>query len=159
MMRVMTLAGIAALTAACTTAQQAEAPAKSVIVPPALQEQYDTLRFAPAVRTGDMLYLSGIVVTLAEDESFTDIAPAVHRAFDEIDMILAEAGADWSHVVDVTSYLTDLDTHLGPMWAVKAERVPAPYPAWTAIGVSRLYGGDRAIIEIKVTARFPDADE
>lgn len=129
---------------------------RTAIVPEAMKENYESFQFAPAMRAGDMLYLSGVVVTLAEGESPDDITPAVTRAFDEIELVLAEAGASWNDVVDVTSYLTDLDRDLGPMWAVKGERVPAPYPAWTAIGVSRLFGGDAAIIEIKVTAYLPE---
>ncbi len=131
---------------------------KQVIIPETLKDSYENFRFAPAVRAGDMLYLSGVVVRLKDDETEADIKPAVTRAFEEIEMVLKAAGADWSDVVDVTSYLTDLDKHVGPMWAIKQERVPAPYPAWTAIGVSRLFGGEKAIIEIKVTAYLPEAE-
>ncbi|WP_108812548.1 Rid family hydrolase [Sphingorhabdus sp. Alg231-15] len=131
---------------------------KQVIIPESLKESYENFRFAPAVRAGDMVYLSGVVARLKDDETDADIRPAVIRAFEEIEMILKASGGDWSDVVDVTSYLTDLDKYVGPMWAVKEERVPAPYPAWTAIGVSQLFGGEKAIIEIKVTAYLPTAD-
>ncbi len=128
---------------------------KQVIVPETLKGNYDSFKFAPAMRAGDMLYLSGVVVTLKDGETVENIAPAVERAFDEIELILAEAGASWKDVVDVTSYAVDLDRDMGPMWAVKEHRVPAPYPAWTAIGTTRLFGGDNALIEIKVTAYLP----
>lgn len=151
-MRIL-MAMILALIAAPAMAQ--EAGTKEVIVPEAWQETYDNFQYAPAVRAGDMLYLSGVVVRLKEGETDADISAAVNRAFDMIDGILAEAGADWSDVVDVTSYHTDFDAHFNQMWAVKMQRVAAPYPAWTAIGIDRLYGGDSAIIEIKVTAYLP----
>lgn len=128
---------------------------KQVIVPDALKETYENFQFAPAMRAGDMLYLSGVVVTLAEGETTENITPAVERAFDQIEMTLAEAGASWKDVVDVTSYAVDLDRDMMPMWAVKEKRVPSPYPAWTAIGTTRLFGGDNALIEIKVTAYLP----
>lgn len=131
---------------------------KQVIIPESLKDSYDNFRFAPAVRAGDMVYLSGVVARLKDDETDADIKPAVIRAFEEIEMILKASGGDWSDVVDVTSYLTDLNKYVGPMWAVKQERVPAPYPAWTAIGVSQLFGGKKAIIEIKVTAYLPSAE-
>lgn len=143
----------AAFVLANTSAASAQ---KQVIIPETLKESYGNFRFAPAVRAGDMLYLSGVVARLKDDETDADIKPAVIRAFAEIEMILEAAGADWSDVVDVTSYLTDLDKYIGPMWAVKQERVPPPYPAWTAIGVSRLFGGEKAIIEIKMTAYLPE---
>ena len=128
---------------------------KQVIGPEAMKDNYENFKFAPAVRAGDMLYLSGVVVNLKEGETTANITPAVERAFDEIELVLKEAGASWADVVDVTSYVIDLDRDMGPMWAVKEKRVPAPYPAWTAIGTTRLFGGDQALIEIKVTAYLP----
>lgn len=128
---------------------------KQVVVPESMKDNYENFKFAPATRAGDMLYLSGVVVTLKDRETTADIAPAVGRAFDEIELVLKEAGASWADVVDVTSYAVDLDRDMGPMWAVKEKRVPAPYPSWTAIGTTRLFGGDNALIEIKVTAYLP----
>lgn len=128
---------------------------RSTIIPDALAQTYEDLQYAPATRAGDMLYLSGVLAIIQEGE--TDLVPAINRMFDEIEMILAEANASWSDVVDVTSYSTDLDTHLDPLWAIKAERVNAPYPSWTLIGTNRLYGGEAAIIETKVTAYLPDS--
>jgi enamine deaminase RidA (YjgF/YER057c/UK114 family) len=129
---------------------------KQVIVPESMTGNYENFQFAPAMRAGDMLYLSGVVVTLKDGETVENITPAVERAFDEIELVLKEAGASWDDVVDVTSYAVDLDRDMGPMWAVKTQRVPAPYPAWTAIGTTRLFGGDNALIEIKVTAYLPE---
>ena len=139
----------------CATATSTSAPAQ-VIVPEGFEQTYEQFQYAPAVRAGSMLYLSGVVATVADGEA--TVTPAIERAFDEIEAILKHAGAGWSDVVDVTSYMTDLDQHIGPMWAVKGQRVPAPHPAWTAIGVDRLYGGAAAIIEIKVTAYLPDGN-
>lgn len=156
-MKYLSLAVAALLLPACSTTINADATSKSLrqtIVPDALAQTYDELQYAPATRAGDMLYLSGVLAIVEDGE--TSIEPAIERSFDEIEMILAEAGADWSDVVDVTSYTTDLDAHLGPLWGIKAERVAAPYPSWTLIGVDRLYGGDGAIIETKVTAYLPN---
>jgi enamine deaminase RidA (YjgF/YER057c/UK114 family) len=150
------LLGMTMLSACATTinADRSPAPLRDTIVPASLSDTYDALQYAPATRAGDMLYLSGVVATVADGE--TSFEPAIERSFDEIEMILAEAGADWSDVVDVTSYTTDLDAHLGPLWGIKAERVGAPYPSWTLIGVDSLYGGEGAIIETKVTAYLPN---
>jgi enamine deaminase RidA (YjgF/YER057c/UK114 family) len=152
----LSLLGMALLSACAAniTTKTAPEPLRETIIPASLTETYDTLQYAPATRAGDMLYLSGVLAIMAEGE--TSIEPAIERSFDEIEMILAESGANWSDVVDVTSYTTDLDAHLGPLWGIKAERVGAPYPSWTLIGVDRLYGGDGAIIETKVTAYLPE---
>lgn len=125
------------------------------IVPAQLQSTYDSFQYAPAVKAGDFIYLSGVVASVGDDKSPEALKTSIEAAFDEIDMILEAADTDWDHVVDVTAYLTDLEAHLGPLWEVKGRRVSAPFPAWTAIGVDSLYGGDGAIIEIKVTAYHP----
>ena len=123
---------------------------RQTIIPEPLKETYEELQYAPATRAGNMLFLSGVVAIVQDGE--TDPTPAFVRMFDEIELILREAGASWADVVDVTTYSTDLDAHLDPLWAVKAERVGAPYPCWSLIGTPRLYGGDATIAETKVTA-------
>lgn len=138
---------------ACATTHETGI-AKQAVVPKSMAETYEQFQYAPAMRAGDFLFLSGVVAS-TQDADQGDFLPGIRRAFDEIELILAEADASWKDVVDVTSYMTDLDQQIGPLWQVKGERVPAPFPAWTAIGVQRLYGGDAAIIEIKVTAYKP----
>ncbi|MFK7888342.1 MAG: Rid family hydrolase [Gammaproteobacteria bacterium] len=151
--QVLTL--VAVVLSGCATSGTSDQTAskKRAIVPPSQAAQYREFQYAPAMQAGPMLYLSGVVATVEDGES--TLLPAIERAFDEIELILREAGADWSDVVDVTSYHTDLDNSIGPLWQIKGQRVPAPYPAWSAIGVDRLYGGEPAIIEIKVTAYRP----
>lgn len=115
----------------------------------AFQEKYG---YADAVIAGDMVYLSGVVVGLAPGE--TDPTAAYERAFRRIGAILARAGVSWADVVDITSFHTDVKAQLDPMAAVKNRYIKAPFPAWTAISVSRLLP-DTGITEIKVIARRP----
>lgn len=115
----------------------------------AFQERYG---YADAVIAGDMVYLSGVVAGLAPGE--TDMGPAYDRAFRQIGNILKRAGVGWDDVVDITSYHTDVKAQLEAMAAAKAKVIKAPFPAWTAIGVSRLLP-DNGITEIKVIARKP----
>ncbi len=149
------LAKLVMLTLALSACQQKTdmADSKHVIIPEAFTETYEQFQYAPAVRAGDMLYVSGIPVHVKEGEEITS---AITRAFDEIELVLTKAGADWSNVIDVTSYMTDMDSHLGPLWEVKGARIAEPYPAWSAIGVDHLYGGEATIIEIKLTAYLPN---
>lgn len=149
--RCISALGVVMFSVGCVSTADAQT---SVIVPEGFQATYRDFQYAPAVRAGAMLYLSGVVARVEDGEA--SMIPAIERTFDEIETILSHAGARWSDVVDVTSYMTDLDAQIGPLWQVKGQRVPEPYPAWTAIGVQRLYGGDAAIIEIKVTAYLGD---
>ncbi len=115
----------------------------------AFQEKYG---YADAVIAGDTVYLSGVVAGLAPGE--TDMTAAYERAFKRIGAILTRAGVGWADVVEITSYHTDVKAQLDPMAAVKNKYIKAPFPAWTAISVSRLLP-DTGITEIKVIARRP----
>ena len=65
---------------------------------------------------------------------------------------LIEARLSFEHVVEITSYHIGLRRHLKDFMKVKDELfIKAPYPAWTAIGISEL-AIKGAIIEISVTA-------
>jgi enamine deaminase RidA (YjgF/YER057c/UK114 family) len=110
----------------------------------------EAVGYATAVIAGDTIYLSGVVAGPAKGES--DLAPGYERAFQHIAATLARAGASWDDVVDITTFHTDLAAHIDGFAAVKNRHVKAPFPAWTAIGVSRLYE-PTAVVEIKVVAR------
>ena len=146
---------LALLLAATATPALAGARAEATVVmptdPQALKIWQDW-GFADAIVAGDTVYLSGVVVGLREGE--TDLAAAYTRAFDRIGVTLQRAGVSWDDVVDITSYHTDLTTQMPAIVAVKNRYVKAPFPAWTAIGVSRLIP-DRGLTEIKLVAKLP----
>ena len=124
---------------------------RQVIVPEAWKGAYESLHYAPAVRAGDMLVLSGVVAGLREGETEADQEAAFARAFEAIGAILEEAGADWDDVVEIITYHTDLPAQIATFGGVKDRYIKEPYPAWTAIDIDRLYP-DRGLVEIKVTA-------
>ena len=105
--------------------------------------------YADAVAAGGFVFLSGVVASLKPGE--TDLKPAYTRAFDDIAQSLSRLGCSWGDVVDMTSYHTDLTTQMPAMVAVKRRYVGAPYPAWTAVGVTRLIP-TAGITEIRATA-------
>lgn len=105
--------------------------------------------FSDAVILRDgTIYLSGVVVGPEADEAAFD------RAYRKISDILIRAGASWEDVVDITSYHTDIEKQIGPMSAVQKQYLAPPFPAWTAIQVSRLYLVEGKT-EIKVVAKRP----
>jgi len=126
--------------------------AKDVIMP----EDAENLAFqsavgyADAVIAGDKVYLSGVIVTSEPGES--DLKPAFTRAFDRIGRTLERAGVGWDDVVDLTSFHTDLQSSINEMVEVKNLYVKAPFPTWTAIGISALYEAD-GVVEIKIVAQ------
>ena len=120
---------------------------------PGLRAVQDKWGFSDAVIAGDTLYLSGVVAgTRPGEEGFE---PAYERVYAQIAATLKRAGASWDDVVDITSFHTDVEAQIEALAAVHKRHAKAPYPAWTAIGVSKLLGG--GITEIKITARRPAA--
>lgn len=145
----------AALSAAPAAAQQSD---RIGIVPEPMQAFYDGFHFSPAIRAGDMVYLSGVVAgrpdgdtpdQAAYEQSFT-------RAFDAITLVLGEASADWDDVVEMTTFHVEFgdETQRAAFIAVRDRYVVEPWPAWTAIGIDRLWTDD-GIVEIRVTAHAP----
>jgi enamine deaminase RidA (YjgF/YER057c/UK114 family) len=118
---------------------------------PAALKIWEDWGFSDAIVTGDTVYLSGVVAGVREGE--TDLRLAYTRAFERIGEILKNAGASWDDVVDITSFHTDLTTQMPAIIAVKKNYVKPPFPAWTAIQVSRLIPPN-GITEIKVVAKL-----
>lgn len=141
-----------ALAAGLCAAPLAAREADQVLMPenPEARAFQEAVGYADAVVAGDTIYLSGVVAAPAKGES--DLAPGYERAFRHIAATLARAGVGWDDVVDITTFHTDLAAHIEGFAAVKNRYVTAPFPAWTAIGVSRLYE-PTAVVEIKVVAR------
>ena len=155
---------LASLLATSATAQDT-APSEAApktnaerIIPEGWENTYNRFHYAPAVRAGDTLYLSGIVATLQGEENENnpeDLEAAFDRCFDALEKVLKEAGADFSHVVEMTTFHTELIHQLGPFTTSKDKYLKAPYPAWTAIDADRLYP-ERGLVEIKLIAYVGD---
>lgn len=71
-------------------------------------------------------------------------------AFDNMEAVLAEAGASMEDVVELTSFHVSMDDFQA-FRAVKSEYFPRPFPAWTAVGVSSL-AGPSLLIEVRAVA-------
>jgi enamine deaminase RidA (YjgF/YER057c/UK114 family) len=114
---------------------------------------YDAHRYSAAIRSGDLLFVSGQVGSRPDGSAEPDYPAQVRQAFANLEATLAAAGASLKDIVDVTSFHTDPETQITAFMAIKDEVFPeAPYPNWTAVGVSWLAGFD---FEIKVIARIP----
>jgi enamine deaminase RidA (YjgF/YER057c/UK114 family) len=107
--------------------------------------------FSDAILSGDTVYLSGVVAGVREGES--DLRLGYTRAFERIGEILKNAGASWDDVVEIMSFHTDLTTQMPAIVAVKNIYVKPPFPAWTAIQVSRLIPSN-GITEIRIVAKL-----
>jgi enamine deaminase RidA (YjgF/YER057c/UK114 family) len=129
---------------------------EDVVIPPGWDKLYERWRHAPAVRDGDLLRCAGFIGVDAVGKGTVSPDPETQfkRAFEIVGSVLAAAGLTFADVVEMTTYHVGLREHWDTFGKVKDTFVQAPYPAWTAVGVVELaYPG--ALVEIKVTARFP----
>ena len=126
---------------------------RDAIIPPGRQALYDKHRYSAAIRSGDLLFVSGQVGSREDGSPEPDYATQVRRAFERLDAVLRETGCSFDDVVDVTTFHTDPEAQFETLMAVRDMVIGAPpYPNWTAVGVTWLAGFD---FEIKVIARIP----
>lgn len=113
------------------------------------------LPLSPAIRHGDTIYVSGqgpldpdtgAILGETATEQTT-------RTLENVDRILAAAGATLEDVLKVTVYLTDMSNYEAVNRAYRAA-LPRPYPARTAVEVASL-PVDIAV-ELDVIAAAPD---
>ena len=126
---------------------------REAVFPPTRQALYEKHRYSAAVRSGDLLFVSGQVGSRPDGSPEPDFEAQVRRAFANLEATLAAGGCTLADIVDLTSFHTDPEKQFGVYRTVKREKFPkAPYPNATAVGVNWLAGFD---FEIKVIARIP----
>ncbi|HEV2560294.1 MAG TPA: RidA family protein [Microvirga sp.] len=128
-------------------------PERQAILPARRHALYERHRYSAAIRSGDLLFVSGQVGSREDASPEPDFERQVQLAFDNLASVLEAAGCTLGDVIDVTTFHTNPEAQLEAVMAVR-ERVigTPPYPNWTAVGVSWLAGFD---FEIKVVARIP----
>jgi len=113
----------------------------------------DKITFSPAVRAGNLLFISG---TTAVDENLNligkgDIVAQTRFIFEKFDRLLKQVGASFANVVETTEYFLTLDDYKRTADVRREFFKGPPYPAATGVLVAGLIRKD-ALIEIKATA-------
>ncbi len=104
-----------------------------------------------AKRVGHLLFLSGIgprdpqsnqiggnVVDSAGKLLSYDFTAQCHQVFANVRSVLKASGAEWTDLVDVTVYLTDMQRDFASFNAIWAEYFPNDPPCRTTLGISSL---------------------
>jgi enamine deaminase RidA (YjgF/YER057c/UK114 family) len=126
---------------------------REAIFPASRHALYEQHGYSAAIRSGDLLFVSGQVGSREDGTPEPDFAAQVRLAFANLQDTLAAAGCGLDDLIDVTTFHTDPENQFATIMAVKQAVFPqAPYPNWTAVGVNWLAGFD---FEIKVMARIP----
>jgi len=111
--------------------------------------------FSPAVRKGNLLFISGMTATDERGELVGhDIASQARYIFQKMGEILKAAGAGFADVVQTTDYITTTDGYAATA-EVRREFMTDPFPAATGVIVAGLLR-DGALIEIDAVAILGD---
>src|SRR5258707_6466696 len=93
----------------------------TTIVPPSLKAASETYQYAPAVRIGDQILISGIVGVDAEGRLPPDFRSQAENVFTTLEAILNEAGATLDDVASLNSYhVRDLHSQMLALAVIKA---------------------------------------
>lgn len=123
---------------------------KTSYVPSGMEWMENRFGMSPAIRSGDLVWLSGVTVSPVEGEH---LETALERMFATTQAILKEANLTWSDVIDVTSFHVDLESQKEAFLKVKSRYITTkPFPSWSAIEVKALWA-PTIVAEIKVVAR------
>ena len=126
---------------------------RETIFPAGRHALYEQHGYSAAIKSGDLLFVSGQVGSRSDGTPESDFEAQVKLAFDNLKATLHAAGCTFDDIVDVTTFHTDPENQFPTVMGVKQQIFSeAPYPNWTAIGVNWLAGFD---FEIKVIARIP----
>ena len=122
--------------------------------------------YAHAVRAGDFVYISGVVVGASQDDelpiSREEFRERMEGALAAIQRFLETAGASLGqvvkintfHVLDGKSTALTIDEQALVIAEANAKYAVEPYPAWTAVGTSGLFS-PLGIVEIEMVAYAP----
>ena len=126
---------------------------REAIFPANRHALYEEHGYSAAIRSGDLLFVSGQVGSRPDGTPEPDLGHQVRLAFENLKATLEAAGCTFDRIVDITTFHTDPENQFATIMAVKQEIFSGPpYPNWTAVGVNWLAGFD---FEIKVIARIP----
>ena len=108
--------------------------------------------FSPAVRSGDLLYVSGQIGQEPATGQLVQggVERQAEQAFANLAAVLQAAGKGFGDVVRAGVYLTSMGD-FGTVNAIYARHFAEPYPARTTVAVAALPLG--AAVEIEVVAR------
>jgi 2-iminobutanoate/2-iminopropanoate deaminase len=105
--------------------------------------------YSPAVRAGQMVFISGQVPIDPATGNLVDgdIAAQTRRVFDNLGALLKAAGLSYANVVRTTVFLADMND-FAAMNQTYATFFSEPYPARSTVQVSRLPKDARVEIDV-----------
>ena len=112
--------------------------------------------FSPAVRSGDLLFISGTTATDDHQQLVGrgDIVAQTRQIFRKFEAILKAAGGSLKDIVETTEFITTTENYRKTAEVRREVFGGPPYPAATGVIVAGLLRED-ALIEISAVAVLP----
>lgn len=125
---------------------------REAIIPASMEAVYEKIGYAPAIKVGDTVYVSGQIGRDAAMQLVEGREAQIVQAFENLKRVLDAGGASLDDVVDLTTFHTDM-RDLPLFMQVRDRYFDAhPRPAWTAVGAHMLGGAPGYVVEIKAVA-------
>ena len=119
-------------------------------------ERYKRLTYAPGVRKGNMLFISGMDAALVDPATGKavvkgDIVEQTKVIYEKIKTVLEEAGASFDDVVKTMDYVTTMEEDYKRTAEVRRQYFGESFPAATGI-IVREMAREGVLIEIDAIA-------
>ena len=128
------------------------------LLDPIIPDDLDVLRsqrgYSPGVRTGNLVFVSGMLGRRADLSIVEEPEAQLVKMFQNLGLVLTEAGCDWNGIVEMTAFLTELQRDYTLFMQVRDRYIIEPYPAMTMIGAAEL-AQPGLICELKAVAIVP----
>jgi enamine deaminase RidA (YjgF/YER057c/UK114 family) len=128
------------------------------IIPPGMEEIVKRFNYSPGVRIGNWLYVAGQVGRDAELNIIHPLEDHLVQAWENVGAVLRAADADFSHIVEMTTWhlhfhtQRDLFIDIKHRYIKPGEGIP---PAWSGFEAAD-FAFPGLQVEIKVIAYIPD---
>lgn len=100
---------------------------RTAVFPAGRHSLYAEHRYSAAIRSGDLLFVSGQVGSREDGTPEPDFQQQVRLAFDNLHATLAAAGCTFDDIIDVTSFHTDPENQFEDIMTVKKMKYLAPH--------------------------------
>jgi enamine deaminase RidA (YjgF/YER057c/UK114 family) len=111
------------------------------------QASFEKYGYSPAVRTGGLLFIAGVVGVKPDGTVPDSVAEQGELALRRTAEILRLEGLGMADLVEVVSYHVDLANNLAEFMPVKERFFERPFPAWSIIGVQALA---RPVLKVEI---------
>jgi 2-iminobutanoate/2-iminopropanoate deaminase len=127
-------------------------PEKRVVKVPGSRNWEAEFGFHPAVKLGNMVYLTGHVGCDDKGICVSDaLEPQVVKVFENLQATLTAAGSDLSKMLQMTCFIVDILRNGPPFWELRKRIMPNTVFTSATIGIHEL-ADPRLLLEIQGVA-------